>query len=116
MVQFECPSFKHTLIPYEKDGDNAPFRVPVPARAHPRALFFIFGHFEFRPELGQSVRVLMNGVEEFGLTEAVMHFGLSWADLLKFRRSAWLRPIWIGLAQVDLDRLILMNTPLASKI
>ena len=41
-----------------------------------------------------------------------MHFGLSWADLFKFRRSAWLRPIWIGLAQADLDRLILMNTPL----
>ena len=46
-------------------------------------------------------------VEQFGLT---MHFGLSRADLLKFRKSAWHRPIWIGLAQADLDRLILMNT------
>ena len=39
-----------------------------------------------------------------------MHFGLSQADLLKFRKLAWLGPIWIGLAQADLDRLILMNT------
>ena len=30
-----------------------------------------------------------------------MHFGLSQADLLKFRKSAWLGPIWIGLAQAD---------------
>ena len=49
-------------------------------------------------------------MEQFGLTEAEMHFGLSQADLLKFRKSAWLGPIWIGLAQADLDRLILMNT------
>ena len=41
-----------------------------------------------------------------------MHFGLSQANLLKFRKSAWLGPIWIGLAQADLDLLILMNTPL----
>ena len=39
-----------------------------------------------------------------------MHFGPSQADLLKFCKSAWLGPIWIGLAQADLDRLILMNT------
>ena len=30
--------------------------------------------------------------------------------MLKFRKPAWLGPIWIGLAQADLDRLILMNT------
>ena len=39
-----------------------------------------------------------------------MHFGLSQADLLQFRKSAWLGPIWIGLAQADLDLLILMYT------
>ena len=50
-------------------------------------------------------------MEEFGLTEAELHFGLSQADLLKFRN--WPEPgrFEIGLAQADLDRLFSYEYP-----